>query len=281
MAEVSVIIPTFNRAQRMARAITSVLYQTFTNYELIVVDDGSSDETSETLARFHSSITHLTHGMNTGVSAARNTGIKASGAPFIAFLDSDDYWLPNKLLEQVTFFENHPEAVACQTQELWIKNGRRVNPRTKHLKRGGDIFEASLRLCLVSPSAVMVRRSLFSEVGLFDETFPVCEDYDLWLRISCRYPIHLIDRNLVIKEGGAPDQLSRSLKGMDRFRIRSLTRLIKSGRLNGNQAEAAFKELAVKTEVYGRGCLKRGKMKEADYYLSLPARLRERLAKDI
>ncbi len=263
----------------MARAIMSVLCQTFTNYEIMVVDDGSSDETTETLPRFQSRITLLTHGKNQGVSAARNTGIRASMAPFIAFLDSDDYWLPNKLMEQMAFFEANPKAVACQTQELWIRNGQRVNPRIKHLKRGGEIFEASLKLCLVSPSAVMIRRSLFSEVGLFDETLPVCEDYDLWLRISCRYPIHLLDRNLVVKEGGAPDQLSRRLKGMDRFRIKSLVTLIKSGRLNETQAEAALKELALKTEVYGRGCLKRGRKKEADHYLLLPGRLHEDLNK--
>jgi glycosyltransferase involved in cell wall biosynthesis len=277
MAEVSVIIPTFNRAQKVARAITSVLYQNFTDYEIIVVDDGSSDETAETLSRFYPRVTHLTHAKNKGVSAARNTGIRASLAPFIAFLDSDDYWLPNKLKEQMAFFETHPEAVACQTQELWMRKGRRVNPRSKHLKPAGEIFEASLKLCLVSPSAVVVRRFLFEEVGLFDETFPVCEDYDLWLRISCKYPIHLIDRNLMVKEGGASDQLSRSLKGMDRFRIRSLVRLIEGGQLNGKQAEAALNELTLKSEVYGKGCLKRGKKKEAGYYLLLPSRLRESL----
>jgi glycosyltransferase involved in cell wall biosynthesis len=277
MAEVSVIIPTFNRALKVARAVTSVLYQNFTDYEIIVVDDGSSDETAETLGRFCYRVTRLTHAKNRGVSAARNTGIKASRSPFIAFLDSDDYWLPNKLKDQMAFFESHPEAVACQTQELWIRNGRRVNPRNKHLKAGGVIFEASLRLCLVSPSSVMVRRFLFDEVGLFDETFPVCEDYDLWLRISCKYPIHLIDRNLVIKEGGAPDQLSRSVKGMDRFRIRSLVRLIKSGQLDGKQAEAALSALSVKTEIYGRGCLKRGKKRLADHYLLLPGRLEAKL----
>lgn len=277
MAEVSVIIPTFNRALKVARAITSVLYQNFADYEIIVVDDGSSDETAEILERFQSHITRLTHAKNKGVSAARNTGIKASRSPFIAFLDSDDYWLPDKLKDQMAFFESHPEAVACQTQELWIRKGRRVNPRNKHLKAGGEIFEASLSLCLVSPSSVMLRRFLFDEVGLFDETFPVCEDYDLWLRVSCKYPIHLIDRNLVVKEGGAPDQLSRTMKGMDRFRIRSLVRLMKSGQLDGKQAEAAMRELRVKTEIYAKGCLKRGRKRLAEHYLLLPGRLQAKL----
>jgi glycosyltransferase involved in cell wall biosynthesis len=270
MAEVSVIIPTYNRARKVARAVASVLYQTHTDYELIVVDDGSRDNTGETLSLFPSRIIRLVHDGNRGVSAARNTGITASGAPLIAFLDSDDYWLPEKLAVQVAFFKAHPKAMACQTQEIWIRKGLRVNPRKKHLKPSGRIFVPSLKLCLVSPSAVMVRRSLLDEVDLFDEAFPVCEDYDLWLRVSCKYPIHLLNKDLVIKEGGAPDQLSKSLMGMDRFRIKSLVKIIQSGCLTPRQRYAALCELRAKCEVYGKGCMKRGKKEEGEYYLQLP-----------
>ena len=273
MAAVSVIIPTYNRAQKTARAIASVLSQTFTDYEIIVVDDGSSDQTPEVLSLFGPCLSPLVHRENRGVSAARNTGIRASRAPLVAFLDSDDYWLPEKLSLQAAFFAAHPEAVACQTQEQWIRQGRRVNPRRKHLKPGGWIFEPSLRLCLVSPSAAMVRRDLLDEVGLFDETLPACEDYDLWLRISCRYPIHLLDRELVIREGGAPDQLSSSMPGMDRFRIQSMAALLKGGRLTEKQAGAVLDELALKCEIYGKGCLKRGRKDEGEYYLHLPGKL--------
>jgi glycosyltransferase involved in cell wall biosynthesis len=270
MAEVSVIIPTYNRARKVARAVASVLYQTYTDYELIVVDDGSRDNTGETLSLFPSRIIRLVHDGNRGVSAARNTGITASGAPLIAFLDSDDYWLPEKLAVQVAFFKAHPKAMACQTQEIWIRKGLRVNPRKKHLKPSGRIFVPSLKLCLVSPSAVMVTRSLLDEVDLFDEAFPVCEDYDLWLRVSCKYPIHLLNKDLVIKEGGAPDQLSKSLMGMDRFRIKSLVKIIQSGCLTPRQRYAALCELRAKCEVYGKGCMKRGKKEEGEYYLQLP-----------
>jgi glycosyltransferase involved in cell wall biosynthesis len=270
MAEVSVIIPTYNRARKVARAVASVLYQTHADYELIVVDDGSRDNTGETLSLFPSRIIRLVHDGNRGVSAARNTGITASGAPLIAFLDSDDYWLPEKLAVQVAFFKAHPKAMACQTQEIWIRKGLRVNPRKKHLKPSGRIFVPSLKLCLVSPSAVMVRRSLLDEVDLFDEAFPVCEDYDLWLRVSCKYPIHLLNKDLVIKEGGAPDQLSKSLMGMDRFRIKSLVKIIESGCLIARQRNAALRELRAKCEVYGKGCMKRGKKEEGEYYLQLP-----------
>lgn len=274
MAEVSVIIPTYNRAKKVARAIASALYQTFTDFEIIVVDDGSNDDTVETLSLFRPYIVPLIHEQNRGVSAARNTGIKASSAPLIAFLDSDDYWLPEKLAVQAAFFKACPEAVVCQTQERWIRKGRPVNPGKKHLKPTGSIFEPSLKLCLVSPSAAMVKRALFNEVGLFDETLPVCEDYDLWLRISCRYPIHLLDRELVIKEGGATDQLSKSMAGMDRFRIQSMARLLQSGSLTQEQAHAVLDELTAKCEVYGKGCIKRGRRDEGDLYLQLPFRLR-------
>ena len=278
MANVCIIIPTFNRAEMVARAISSVINQTFTDFEIIVVDDGSKDNTEHTVAQFGERLTYIAHPSNLGVSAARNTGIGKSTAPLIAFLDSDDHWLPQKLSVQVEFFNNHPQAVACQTEEAWIRNGRRVNPKKRHLKPSGDIFEPSLKLCLVSPSAVMLKRSLLEEVGLFDEGLPACEDYDLWLRIACLYPIHLINEQLVVKEGGHPDQLSARHKGMDRFRIKALLKLIKNGTLNKRQLDATLKELSLKCGVYGNGCLKRGKKSEGEYYLRLPESVKKGLA---
>ena len=273
MAVVSVIIPTFDRAQKVVRAISSVLHQTFTDHEIIVIDDGSMDVTEHAVTRFDERVTYIAHSSNRGVSAARNTGIQRSTAPLIAFLDSDDHWLPEKLAVQVDFFNRHPKAVACQTEEIWIRRGRRVNPKKKHLKPSGDIFEPSLKLCLVSPSAVMLKRSLLEEVGLFDEDLPVCEDYDLWLKIACRYPVHLIKQELVIKEGGHKDQLSSRHKCMDRFRIKALVKLIKSGELNERKLKSALKELSLKCRIYGNGCLKRGKTEEGEYFLNLPETL--------
>jgi len=116
----------------------------------------------------------------------------------------------------------------------------------------------------------MLKRTLLEEVGLFDEGLPACEDYDLWLRIACRYPIHLINKQLVVKEGGHPDQLSARHRGMDRFRINALVKLVKSGKLNKRQLEATLKELSLKCPVYGNGCLKRGKKAEGEYFLRLP-----------
>jgi len=272
MTAVSVVIPTYNRAGRVVRAVSSVLKQTEEDREILVVDDGSTDATVRTLERFGDRIRVLRHRRNRGVSAARNTGIRASGAPLVAFLDSDDHWLPRKLETQVRFFRDHPAAVACQTQEIWMRRGRRVNPAMRHLKPSGEIFEPSLRRCLVSPSAVMLRRALLDEVGLFDETLPVCEDYDLWLRIACRHPIHLIDESLLVREGGHPDQLSARGPGMDRYRIRSLIGLIQSGVLTGTQDRAARQELSRKSRIYGEGCLKRGRTEEARVFRSLEER---------
>ena len=277
MAKVSVIIPTFNRALKVARAVASVLYQRYTDYEIVVVDDGSDDDTRNFLNQFGKRIRRIDHARNRGVSAARNTGIRCTESPFIAFLDSDDYWLPGKLESQMDFFSSRPEAVICQTEEIWIRNGRFANPAKKHRKPTGDLFTPSLKLCLISPSAVMVKRSLLQEVGLFDESLPACEDYDLWLRIACGYPVHLIKEWHTVKEGGHPDQLSARYKGMDRFRIEAMAKLLKSGVLNSGQTKEAMAELSRKCSIYGKGCMKREKIEEGRYYLTLPESLKEEL----
>lgn len=270
MTAVSVIIPTFNRAIKTARAVSSVLYQRFTDYEIVVVDDGSTDHTERVLHQFKNRIRYVAHKTNRGVSAARNTGLAASKTPLVAFLDSDDYWLPDKLAVQKAFFDEHPDVLICQTDETWIRNGKRANPGKRHLKPSGDVFKPSLELCLVSPSAVMLRRDLIKELGVFDEDLPACEDYDLWLRIACRYPVFLIPQRLVIKEGGHGDQLSARFKGMDRFRIKSMVKLLRESPLSHSQKKATIKELSRKCHVYGTGCLKRGKETEGAYYLQLP-----------
>ena len=277
MAKISVIIPTFNRALKVSRAVASVLYQRYTDYEIVVVDDGSDDDTRDFLDQFGKRIKRMEHTRNRGVSAARNTGIRATQSPFIAFLDSDDYWLPGKLERQMGFFSSEPEAVICQTEEIWIRNGRFANPAKKHRKPTGDLFTPSLKLCLISPSAVMVKRSLLEEVGLFDESLPACEDYDLWLRIACGHPVHLIKEWHVVKEGGHPDQLSARYGGMDRFRIEAMAKLLKSGVLNPGQTKEAMAELSRKCTIYGKGCLKREKIEEGRHFLTLPESLKEEM----
>jgi glycosyltransferase involved in cell wall biosynthesis len=221
----SVVIPTFNRAHMVTRAVESVLTQKFTDYECIVVDDGSTDDTSQVLSPYINKIKYIyiPHG---GVSTARNRGIQQAQGEWIAFLDSDDMWLPRKLAAQYEYIQVHPDIYIHQTDELWIRNGKRVNPMKKHQKKEGHIFEDCLHLCLVSPSAVVVHRSVFERVGMFDERMPACEDYDLWLRVAWQYYIGFIPQKLIVKFGGHSDQLSSSLWGMDRFRVYALCKLI-------------------------------------------------------
>lgn len=264
---VSVIIPTYNRASLVADAVRSVLVQDYKPVELIVVDDGSTDHTVQTLVEFGESIKVIRQ-PNKGVSAARNAGISAAAGELIALLDSDDRWLAGKLSAQTEFFRQHPQALICQTEEIWIRRGKRVNPKLRHQKPSGFIFEASLQLCLVSPSAVMMRKQLFDLAGLFDENLPACEDYDLWLRVSAEYPIFLIDRPFIIKHGGHDDQLSKQ-PGLDRYRIKSLIKLLNSGRLNQRQISALISVLKQKCRIYADGCQKRGRLDEALTYYQL------------
>jgi glycosyltransferase involved in cell wall biosynthesis len=261
---VSVIIPTYNRAWILKEAVDSVLAQEFKDFEVVVVDDGSTDATAELLATYAGRVTVLRQ-TNRGVSAARNAGLAAARGELIAFLDSDDIWLSGKLSTQVAFFQSHPDALIHQTEELWVKNGRRMNPGNRHRKRSGMIFEPSLDLCLVSPSAVMMRRELLDRVGGFDEGLPACEDYDLWLRVSCSYPVYLIKTPLIIKRGGHADQLSR-VWGLDRFRIAAILKMLQGDRLTRTQRRAAVAALKQKCRVYGSGCRKRGRGAEAEYY---------------
>ena len=264
---VSVILPTYNRGWAIRAAIDSVLAQDYDPAELIVVDDGSTDDTLRLLTGYDNRL-RIIQQENQGVSSARNAGIRSASGDLIALLDSDDEWLPGKLTAQVNYFNTHPEALICQTEEIWVRNGVRVNPGKRHRKQGGMIFERSLSLCLVSPSAVMMRKSLFDEVGLFDESLPACEDYDLWLRIACKHPIHLIERPLIIKRGGHVDQLSR-MPELDKYRIQSISGLLDRGGLSPGQHKAAVRMLKTKCAIYAQGCRKRNRQKEADKYTQL------------
>jgi len=262
---ISTIIPTYNRRELVREAVASVLAQNDPGEEceILVVDDGSTDGTDSDLARVAPGIKYLRQD-HSGVSAARNLGILQSRGDIIAFLDSDDLWLPGKLAAQLAFFRENPSAVLCQTEETWLRRGKKLNPKKYHKKPEGRCFPLLLERCLVSPSAVAMRRGLFDSVGLFDESLPACEDYDLWLRIGSRYPLGLIEKPLVIKRGGHPDQLSATIPSLDRFRIRALAKLLCTGTLEQADHDAARKVLLEKARVYAGGCRKRGKEAEAE-----------------
>ena len=265
---VSVIIPTHNRLRMLQDAIDSVLAQTYRDFEIIVVDDGSDDGTAEKIAaRYGSAVRVLTQARR-GVAAARNLGVKCSRGAYLAFLDSDDMWRPRKLEIQMGFMQTEAPSQIYQTEEIWIRNGVRVNSKKRHRKPSGDIFRASLDLCLVSLSAALMTRELFERIGGFDESFPVCEDYDLWLRIALDHPVPLIAEPLVIKRGGHADQLSRSTWGLDRFRVRAIKKLLDSG-IEGEKRSWSLEALARKVAILSQGARKRGYEGEALEYESL------------
>ena len=270
---VSVIIPTYNRWPMIVEAVQSVLAQTFEAFELIVVDDGSIDNTARRLSSSDSRLKIFSQ-PHAGVAAARNAGVAISLGKYIAFLDSDDLWSPAKLEIQADFMERNSGVHICQTQEIWIRGGVRVNPKARHRKPSGDIFRRSLELCLISPSAVMMTKELFYWVGGFDESFPVCEDYDLWLRIAARHPVFLIDTPLATKRGGHADQLSRSVWGMDRFRVLAIAKLLRFG-LVGDRRQWALNSLRQKTSILAAGAAKRGKVDEARKFQALLAEFLE------
>ena len=272
MPKVSVIIPTYNRLPMLKEAVDSVLAQDFEDMELIVVDDGSTDETAEEMKRYGGRVKLIQNSENKGVSAARNKGILHARGKYIAFLDSDDLWVKGKLKIQVSFLDDNPHYPVCHTDEIWIRRGKRVNPMLKHAKYSGWIFEKCLPLCIISPSSVMMKRTLFSKVGLFDEALPVCEDYDFWLRVSARFPIFFIDRKLIIKRGGHPDQLSQRSWGNDRCRVIALEKLLSEPYIGSEEREMILNEMKKKCSILYKGFLKRRNEIEARHYQEMMRR---------
>lgn len=250
----SVIIPVYNRIEKLKNAVDSVLAQSDSDFELIVVDDGSDDGTSDMIDKYGVKIKYIFQ-KNSGVSSARNRGIAASNSPYITLLDSDDTWHKDKLLRHREFIKNNPGISIHQTEDIWIRNGLRVNPGVKHQKPHGRIFMQSLQLCMISPSSVCIKKDIFEKYGMFDEKMKACEDYDLWLRITPFEDVGLIKEKLITRYAGHEDQLSSSFSAMDRFRLYSICKfLIKSG----DEIEPSYREAAVETALKKAGILLTG-----------------------
>ena len=271
MSSVSAVISTFNRRRTLTRCIDSVLAQTIPLAEVIVVDDGSTDGTAAWLMKDYPHV-RLIEQKNQGVSAARNTGIRSVNSEWIAFLDSDDVWLPQKLEKQMALLKTHPAFKICHTEERWIFKGKERPVALKYIKRGGWIFGDCLPRCAISPSTALIHQSVFKEVGLFDESLPACEDYDLWLRICSRMPVLLVDEPLIEKHGGHEDQLSAE-PGLDKFRIRALEKLLSEDHLSEVNRKLAINQFREKCRIYSSGLTKHGKFDEVERYLNLIGRL--------
>lgn len=277
MPRISLIIPTHDRAHTLPRTLDSVLAQTRPADEIIVIDDGSTDGT-ETLIRSRYPQVAYRRQPNRGVSAARNHGIRIATGDWIALLDSDDAWQPRKLERQLATLTQDARIAHCD--EIWIRNGVRVNPMRKHAKAGGRIYRHCLPLCAISPSAVLIHGEVFEYIGLFDESLPACEDYDLWLRITARWPVHYLDEPLVIKHGGHADQLSRRHPAMDRFRVRALEKMLADDVLSEADRRATLATLVDKLAILEQGARKRGRP-EAEDYATRWNRYRRQLVLDI
>lgn len=274
---VSVIIPTYNRSgSLLEKAVDSVLGQTFQDFELLIVDDGSSDDTVEKLQERYGHRLQISTISHQGPSAVRNYGIQNTTADLIAFLDSDDWWETEKLEIQVQVMAEHPEYLISHTDEVWFRRGKLLNQKKKHGRPHGDIFSHCLPLCCVGMSTVMIRRRFFDLVGCFDESLPCCEDYELWLRAAGQLEFFKIDQPLTCKQGGREDQVSFQYRvGMDRFRITALEKCLQSDSFSVEQRLLLAGELVRKCMIYGKGCLKHGRAEEGHQYLSLAERWKE------
>ncbi len=282
--EISVIIPTHNRRAMLREALASVAAQRGRNFEpafeVIVVDDGSTDGTWQDLSgqdlsgqdfsghdlAAQSDTLRAVRTAHRGPAAARNRGIAMARGALIAFLDSDDLWMPEKLARQSLFMRDHPDCPISQTGERWLRDGKRVNPGRRHRKRSGDIFADALRTCLISPSAAILRRELLDEVGGFDEDMAACEDYDLWLRVLARHEVGLLNEPLAVRRAGHPGQLSATVAALDRFRILALAKLLADGSLGAARRTAAAEVMAGKCLVYGKGLARRGRHDDAAFF---------------
>ncbi len=261
---VSVVIPTYNRANVVTRAIRSVLSQTYPNLEIIVVDDGSEDGTAIALSHFND--IRIISQCNRGVSAARNAGIAMSKGELIAFLDSDDEWRPDKIRKQVLRYSNAKPEFVCHSNELWMRGEKVVPQKGIHSKQGGLFFTRAVQRCLISPSAVIISRVLLDTVGWFDEDLKAAEDYDLWLRITAFHQVDFVDEQLLIKHAGERNQLSVTTTAIDRYRVKALEKILDNPLLPDAYRAAARRALMEKSTILSNGFLKRGKPAEAKLY---------------
>lgn len=299
MPEISVIIPVYNRPELLQEAAGSVLLQTFKDYELIIADDGSDDETAETAERIAASgaargrcrVLHLPHSGFPG--AVRNRGAEAAAGRYLAFQDSDDKWMPAKLEKQhalmtgaksgggVTDTEEPPGI--SHTRELWLRGEKTVSQKGQKHRRQGDIFEDALKKCIIGPSTVMIERSLYFETGGFHERIEIAEDYEYWLRISSQHQVGYLDEALTVKRAGGWPQLSEKYGKIEWFRLCALAGLLEvkipgfpteKAYLDGYiwpgfsdyRTAAAARELALKCRLWADGSRKRGRNAEAEAF---------------
>ena len=260
--KITVVIPTYNREKLVVAAINSVLNQTIKVDEIIIIDDGSIDDTRRIIEKLP--IQYI-YQENSGVSSARNLGIKKASNEWICFLDSDDIWLENKIEEQLLFHKKNPDILFSHTHEEWIFNGKIVKQKKHQQKPSGYCFSDNISHCLIGPSTVMIHKSIFNDIGIFDESLEVCEDFDLWLRILDKYELGFIDKKLINKIAGHENQLSFMTPMMDTYRIEAL--------LKHKNKEEVRDMIIKKCDILIKGAIKHNNKDIENYYISLKANL--------
>ena len=266
----SVIIPTYNRADFIGKAVDSVLAQTCGEFELIIIDDGSADDTKEIIDSYADKRLKYFFHDNKGVSFSRNKGLSLAKGNFIAFLDSDDWWKEDKLEKTLQYIRKYPDIHMFHTEEVWYRRGELLEQLSKHRNPTGRVYKNVLPLCCISISTAAIKKTVFEDIGIFDESFEACEDYDFWLRAASKYEVMLIPEDLTFKDGGRPDQLSSSVWGLDRFRIKAMCKMLDKKTLSDADRAATIDELNKKCGIFSSGCEKHGKTGEAEYYRTLP-----------
>jgi glycosyltransferase involved in cell wall biosynthesis len=277
MIEFSLVIPVYNRRELLLEALSSVLAQTRLPTEIILVDDGSSDGSAEA-ARFFLAekgggvswnILTLEHSGMAG--AVRNRGVEAARSEWIAFLDSDDLWEPEKLASQEAYIAAHPNVRLVHTREKWLRGDKIISQKKQKHKREGDIFSDALVKCIIGPSTTVIRKDLWDQTGGFRENIEIAEDYELWLRITAGDAVGYIDTPLITKRAGGWDQLSEKYGQIEKFRLQGLGDLVESDwfrkqGLEERRCELARGEFIRKCQIYALGCEKRGRREEALYW---------------
>ena len=266
---ISVVIPVYNRPDLLGRTLQSVVRQSLSPLEVVVVDDGSSPPVDENQSRIYPGIKIVRNENNSGVANARNRGIKCTSGEWIALLDSDDEWEPSKLEKQTEYLQRFPNIRAIHTDEKWLRNNNEVKPPAYLNKSNHLLWERSLKHCLICPSSILLHRSIFDVIGFFDESLSVCEDYDFWLRLLLHQEIGLVDEKLVIKHGGHTGQLSTTTWGMDRFRVIALEKILLNPLLSAKRKHLVHQVLIEKCTILAQGSEKRQKLKEAEAYRNM------------
>lgn len=226
-----------------------------------MIDDGSNDDTGLMVAQCFPNVIYC-YQENRGVSAARNKGIELARGSWIAFLDSDDQWLDHKLEYQSLAWSKAKTYRIVHSDETWMRDGIQVKKPKRYQTRQGRIYEHCLSQCAISPSSVVIEKSLLAEMGNFDESFAVCEDYDLWLKICASYPVLACSQALLVRYGGHGDQLSTTTWGLDQYRVQALHNLLHSQRfihaLTPDEQAKTIRVLQEKLEILRQGADKRG-----------------------